>query len=191
MSVRENLPRILDHAMDGAVVVSLYDDTVVYSNPIARTFFPHAIEDAPLTDVLTDMARREGYITSLETSGYGALKADPELAFAVNHLPIRGGLWNIGSRLPEVSGFPPTAIFTFTAGDKQARVPAFSSHVRTALGARIALELDETKRDIVNALLMLTQANKRVESLTEALVSAATSYGELLTLQDLDTLSTG
>lgn len=190
--MRENLPRILDHATEGTMVASLYDDSIVYVNPIAQRYFPGAAEGVLMTEMIASIARHDGYISSIRNSSFQAFKDDPGLTITAEHTPIRGGMWVIGSRLPEVAGFPPTAIFTYRIGPKTdaCRVEAFAQHTRTALAARIALELDESKRDINNAMTMLLQAHGRVDALTEALVSAASSWEEINELESLGSLGT-
>lgn len=187
--MRENLPRILDVIEDGALVVSTYDDSIIYANAKARNLFPSAIENRPIDGVNHDV-KKAGYIEPPERSGYAQLKRNDMLPLTVTHLPIYGGLWSVGSRLPTIEGFPPTLIFTFQLGlhSDAGRITAVGDHMATALNARIALELDEARKDVQNAMMLMAQAQTKIGELAEAMVSTAQSrvdihsMGELLSL---------
>jgi len=177
--MRRTLPRVLDNLAGGALVVSMFDHTVFYANPLALAFLPEAVPDAPMDDVIHAFARRYGLIRHPHQAAMRQITEDQPIV--VEWLAIGRGLWLVATRMDEVQGFPPSAILTYHTGPNtdDERLEAVGEHMTTAFAARVAVQLDETASDIAMAMNLLTQSHQRTSTLTEALVELVTQYPTL------------
>lgn len=153
--MREALPLVLDHA-PACTVVSLWGDMhVLYSNDAQR-----------------EGADAEAYNLA-ETE---RLRMDPMLQAAQTHMETltewRDGRWIAVTRLPDISGYPPTVLRTSFYADRPARKRVIELHCQLVGLTSVALQMGEMARELEVAKNLLDNSVRRQVSLREEFAKA-------------------
>lgn len=175
--MRETLPQVLDHHPAGALVVSLYDDTVSYVNPAAKKIFPSLAEDEKMAEAVHDLALSTGIHIGWGPGVAQTLSSHAD-EWVIHHSALGGGMWAIATRMPDIDSYPPSAILTLQPGAAldDARIGATQVHINVALAARLAVLLDESARDMRMAYNLVSQASERIATLQRDLVTSMSEY---------------
>lgn len=158
--MRETLPQVLDGHPAGAVVVSLFDQTVTYINRKAAAFFPGIEQAEKITDAIPNFDARQLSVLADQQDEWVIAQADDHVFIA--------------TRMPDVESYPPSAILTVHAAPMtdSSRVTMTEVHINIAFVARQSVLFDEAARDMRMALSLVHQVSDRVETLRNDLIQS-------------------
>lgn len=169
--MQETLPLVLEHGPACTVVTLWGDMHVLYSNTAQREGVDPETYNREQTD---------------------RLRADPMMQTAQSHPETlsewRDGCWIIVTRLPEVAGYPPTALRTQFYTDRHARRRSIDLHCQLLGLASVALQMGEMARELDVAKNLLDNSVRRQTSLRDEFIKAG-SGATLRIAGEVETLS--
>jgi hypothetical protein len=183
--VEETVARVLAH-VERALVVSLRDDMrIIHANPAMCRFLPGITPNMPVADFthhVNDVYESENASERVLPVGLRVVARLKEPGQeASRYSGMLGGMWILGSHLPFVEAFPPSALITFHHRLDSQEARAWRVHHPIAYATSLALEMDEARRELELGSQMIVQAHSRLAKMATGLVDyQAASYRELI-----------